>query len=193
MNKDARNKLIEAATPLFAIHGYGAVSIRDVAKKAGLNSALINYHFGGKEGLYLQVLKSQYDHLVNWLQSENLTTFEPVERIKWITQKFFFIQNEYPYFRKLIHHELCSPTPAFKIIAKDYLFQFYQFFKETLEEGIGKGEFNKQLQTRDATIIFAGLVNYYFLVQSVLEEIVPVENEESFSQQALDIFLKGIR
>lgn len=193
MNKDARIKLIEAATPLFAARGYAAVSIRDVAKTAGLNSALINYHFGGKEGLYLEVLKNQYDNMVNLLQPEELATFEPVERIRWITKKFFFLQNEYPYFRKLINHELYSPTPAFKVIAQEYLVNFYQFFKETLEEGIVKGEFNKQLQTRDASIIFAGLMNYYFLVQPVLEGIAPVENEESFSQQALDIFLKGIR
>ena len=48
----AREALLAAARDLFSRHGFHAVSIRRLAKKAGVNSSLIQYHFGGKQGLY---------------------------------------------------------------------------------------------------------------------------------------------
>ena len=57
--QDAREKLLVAGTELFAKKGFAGVSIRELAIAAGVNSALISYHFGGKEGLYEAVITAQ--------------------------------------------------------------------------------------------------------------------------------------
>lgn len=46
-----KNALIMAAGELFAKHGFKAVSVREIVKKAGENIGAIKYHFGGKDGL----------------------------------------------------------------------------------------------------------------------------------------------
>lgn len=46
-----REALIRAGLDLFGRHGFEASSIREIAQAAGVNSAGIAYHFGGKEGL----------------------------------------------------------------------------------------------------------------------------------------------
>ena len=38
-----------AATDLFAANHFNGVSIKEIAKKSGVNSALISYYFGGKK------------------------------------------------------------------------------------------------------------------------------------------------
>lgn len=48
-----RRALIEAAIAEFARDGFHAASTREIARSSGANQALIGYHFGGKEGLYL--------------------------------------------------------------------------------------------------------------------------------------------
>lgn len=48
-----REALVEAAIELFGHQGYHATSNRALAEVAGVNAALIGYHFGGKWGLYL--------------------------------------------------------------------------------------------------------------------------------------------
>jgi AcrR family transcriptional regulator len=51
-SENARGALLAAARKLFAERGFDGVSVKEVAQAAGHNPALINYHFGGKEGLY---------------------------------------------------------------------------------------------------------------------------------------------
>lgn len=46
-----REALIRAGLDLFGRHGFEASSIREIAQVAGVNSAGIAYHFGGKDGL----------------------------------------------------------------------------------------------------------------------------------------------
>jgi TetR/AcrR family transcriptional regulator, regulator of cefoperazone and chloramphenicol sensitivity len=50
-----RESLIDAAVEVFGRDGFRAASTRSIADLAGVNQALIGYHFGGKPGLYLAV------------------------------------------------------------------------------------------------------------------------------------------
>lgn len=52
-----RIRLLEAAILLFAEKGFDAVGIREIAQQAKANSALVQYHFGGKGGLYVEALR----------------------------------------------------------------------------------------------------------------------------------------
>jgi AcrR family transcriptional regulator len=67
----SREKLIRSAEALFAARGFDGVSVRDIAGKAAVNSALVGYYFGGKEGLLSEVymrhcepLKREREHLL---------------------------------------------------------------------------------------------------------------------------------
>ncbi|MGR5076517.1 CerR family C-terminal domain-containing protein [Photobacterium swingsii] len=52
-----RLTLIRAGVSVFSRKGYDGASNRLLAKKAGVNLALISYHFGGKRGLYFAVIR----------------------------------------------------------------------------------------------------------------------------------------
>jgi len=54
----AREKLLAAALEQFGEHGYDGASIRDIARAAGVNIALVSYHFGSKERLYHELARS---------------------------------------------------------------------------------------------------------------------------------------
>ena|SRR5690554_4779719 len=79
------NKIIMAANKLFAQKGYSATTTRDIAKEAGTNLALINYHFGSKENLYKKVVREKLMILIGAmgpiLSNEEISLEEKIESI----------------------------------------------------------------------------------------------------------------
>jgi AcrR family transcriptional regulator len=57
----SRERVIEAATSLFASHGYDGTTTREIGRLAGLNIATVAYHVGGKRELYQTIMKRAYE------------------------------------------------------------------------------------------------------------------------------------
>lgn len=57
---DSQERILNAATLLFAEHGYHGVSTREIANAVGLNVATVSYHTGSKAELYRRVFERLY-------------------------------------------------------------------------------------------------------------------------------------
>ncbi|HVQ34533.1 MAG TPA: TetR/AcrR family transcriptional regulator [Candidatus Bathyarchaeia archaeon] len=55
-----RQSLVDAATALFAERGFDGAKVDEIARRAGVNKAMISYHFGGKRGLYNAILADDF-------------------------------------------------------------------------------------------------------------------------------------
>lgn len=60
----SRDKLIRSAERLFAARGFDGVSVRVIANEAKVNSALLGYYFGSKEGLLTEVYTRHCEPLI---------------------------------------------------------------------------------------------------------------------------------
>src|SRR2546427_976328 len=60
-----RDALLAAGTELFAERGYDGVPVWAIAQKAGVNKAMINYHFGGKRKLYRAIVSATFGEMVD--------------------------------------------------------------------------------------------------------------------------------
>ena len=60
-----RGLVLEAAGRVFAERGFIKATSREICERAGVNSAAINYYFGGKEGLYEEVLVEAHRQIVS--------------------------------------------------------------------------------------------------------------------------------
>jgi AcrR family transcriptional regulator len=58
-----KERILLAAEKLFSEQGLDGVSVRQIASEAGLDVAMINYHFGSKLGLYRAVFHRRIDQL----------------------------------------------------------------------------------------------------------------------------------
>lgn len=67
-----KDQIIQAAEILFALNGYGGTSLRDITERAGVNVAAVNYHFGSKENLLIELL----DRIIAPINSERLEMLE---------------------------------------------------------------------------------------------------------------------
>jgi AcrR family transcriptional regulator len=57
-DQETKHKIIEAARVLFAEQGYEGASVREIAGRAGVNVASLNYYFSSKENLFHEILRA---------------------------------------------------------------------------------------------------------------------------------------
>ena len=63
--ESTRDRLLDAAERLFADQGFADTSVRDLTREATCNLASVNYHFGGKENLYIEVFERMLKHIMH--------------------------------------------------------------------------------------------------------------------------------
>lgn len=59
-----REKIFQAGAKLFAERSFNTVGIRDIAREADVNSAMISYYFGGKAGLLREIFSAFSERMV---------------------------------------------------------------------------------------------------------------------------------
>lgn len=85
---DTRGQILAAARRRFAADGFDGATVRAIAGEAGVDPAMINHHFGGKEALFLAAVEAPFDpaqyvrsvrpELTDGLAARLLTTLLPV-------------------------------------------------------------------------------------------------------------------
>ncbi len=53
LDSSVRQRLLRAASDLFAQKGYAATTVREIVAAVGVTKPVLYYYFGSKEGLYL--------------------------------------------------------------------------------------------------------------------------------------------
>src|SRR5262245_59428572 len=77
-----RERLVDSARALFTRRGFGEVSVREIAREAGVTPAMIADYFGYKQGLYLAMLTSVFETLlarVRELGGQSPASTAPIE------------------------------------------------------------------------------------------------------------------
>src|ERR1051326_990751 len=104
---DKREHIINSAIELFAEKGFEGTSIRDLAAKANMNVAMVNYYFGSKEKLFECMLKQKAaytkDVLEEIVKNKELSEIEKIDRIIDSYVSRLFSNRK---FHRVIHNEL---------------------------------------------------------------------------------------
>jgi AcrR family transcriptional regulator len=88
---DTKSKILDAAFRRLAQDGYTALSVREIARDAGVNHALINYHFRTKDLLVIAVLDEANRQL---LERQQRMYAEPGEMAqKWARARRFYADD----------------------------------------------------------------------------------------------------
>ncbi|MCZ6663464.1 MAG: TetR family transcriptional regulator, partial [Actinobacteria bacterium] len=75
MAVETKERIVRAAEILFAKEGYAGTSLRQITESAGVNIAAVNYHFGSKENLLIEIL----DRVVGPINAERLLLLDEAQ------------------------------------------------------------------------------------------------------------------
>lgn len=114
-----RQALIEAATAVFAEHGYAGGSVREITGRAGANQAAITYHFGGKDGLYREVLRAAVAAFEESspLDAHAVERLDPEEALRLLLGQFLAPlarRGRLGRYVRIFGWESVSPTPVYR-------------------------------------------------------------------------------
>ena len=82
--EESRQALLQAATDEFLAMGFQAARVQSITRSAGLGLSAINYHFGGKEGLYRAVLSHHAELAIARLPLSAPDEHEPKAQLRWL-------------------------------------------------------------------------------------------------------------
>ena len=83
-----KSKILAAAFQRLAREGYAALSVREIARDAGVNHALINYHFRSKDQLVVEVLDAANRELLQ--RQQRLYSTPGDFASKWAQARAFY-------------------------------------------------------------------------------------------------------
>ncbi|HWH03262.1 MAG TPA: CerR family C-terminal domain-containing protein [Gemmatimonadales bacterium] len=120
-----RERLIEAASRLFGREGFRRVTVRDICRAAHANVAAVNYYFGDKMGLYMEVV----DRAIAVMQGTTTAAQEgsgglsPQEKLRHYVRTYLSALLQSPDANTWIHgimnQEMNEPTKAAAKIARE--------------------------------------------------------------------------
>lgn len=120
-----RDRILRAATEIFADCGYRGTSVRAICEKAGTNVAAVNYHFRSKEGLYIEVFRMLFDGFRKPLlaipdQVHDAASWRRALH-EWVEYTLRMSTNNEPpdvWVTQLLAHEREDPSSAMPILYK---------------------------------------------------------------------------
>ncbi len=109
---ETRTAFLDAAGALMSERGAIEVPLSDIAARAGLNVALVSYHFGGKEGLLVALAKRNAEQALSDLAQLMASSLPPVEKLKRHLTGVIATFHRYPYLYHLLAALLHDPESA---------------------------------------------------------------------------------
>jgi AcrR family transcriptional regulator len=128
---NTRARLLDAAGQVFAETGYQAATVRQICAHAGVNIALVNYHFGDKLELYTEVLRHSTGAAKNEI-IQKCSDAPPEEALRVLIGAMLerVCGADRPgWHYRLMVHELAQPTPAMAKVIDETMRPIYDRFR----------------------------------------------------------------
>lgn len=139
-----RQRLIDVALNLFTSRGYSATSVREIVEGAGVSKPVLYYHFGSKEGIYLEIMRRLDRTLQETLGGLQQERGSPRERIRRFGLGIFDVFSKNTAAVRFLNSVFWGPpqgAPDFNV--DSFLEPLMASIRALVEEGVARGEFRK--------------------------------------------------
>ena len=184
-----RKCILEAAQRFFAAHGYHGASIRDIVRSCGVSNAALYYHFGSKQNLYAEVLRSYISALVEHLQETDPGVGTCRSRLSQIAIAYarVILQSENLLQTLLRDAAHFDPEDIARLLP-DLSDQIPQTIAAIVEDGIAAGEV-RPVPSVHTGILMMGMVNALAVRRLYTEAGTTLEQDVDL---AIEILFDGI-
>lgn len=134
-----RHGLLAAATELFAARGFDGVSVEQIAQRAGVTKALINYHFGGKHKLYVTIMTSTFSDIVDRVEHVAASNRPAPEQLREFVALVGEMATGRPHFPAMMLREVLAGGAHVAAEIVPYLMRVLGAVRRIVEHGVRDG------------------------------------------------------
>ena len=133
--------ILNAATEVFAEVGFAGARVDDIARRAGVNKAMIYYRIGDKEALYSSVLHDVFSDTATRIAGQIKKGRSPEENLKAYIDNMAKTMDNHPHVPPIMMREIASGAGDFPEIVINDLIRLLDILTGILREGIKTGTF----------------------------------------------------
>ncbi|WLR50233.1 forespore capture DNA-binding protein RefZ [Bacillus tianshenii] len=176
-----KQKVIDAAISLFNTKGFQGTSVREVAKKADVNPALISYYFGSKKGLLESLLLQFYEPYLQMLEEavNEMPKLTPAVCLKEMCARILAFQQQHVALTRFVYREMTLDSVLIREMMATYLKRETFFMKSVFQAGVQNQPFN-HYSIDYAVIQFKGMVMMPYLYPQYLTEVLYIQPRETY-------------
>ncbi len=174
--KETKEKILQAARKVFVHKGMTGARMQEIADEAGINKALLHYHFKNKETLFHKVFERVFKEMfaqINQLFSIDLPLFEKIERFVHL---YLDMLEANPYLPMFIIYELNHSPENITGIAEKMNINL-KIFMQSFEKEIKKGTI-RSINPMELLVNIVALCVFPVVAKPMVSAIFTGHNEE---------------
>lgn len=174
-------EILQVAEQLFAEEGFDGTSVRDIAKKANINVAMISYYFGSKEKMLESLILYRISDTRLHLESLSLENISPIQKIEKLIVYYIQRINKNRCIYQILHFELSNKKreinlKAFTEVKNNNL----KLLENIIREGQDKGMFQPNINVELLPSTIIGTFIHFHMNKPYYKEILGLETETDF-------------
>lgn len=193
--RETRTMILAAARKVFADKGIDGTTIREVAKAAKVNNAMIYYHFKDKEDLYRSLLADSLSALTAIWDDEIFRSGATArQKIQRYVEEYVRFHQANEDLRRILAMEFASSGGKVTWVCDKFFADNITRLTRIFREGIRKGEIKKADPLLSVSSL-VGMIVYNFIMQPIVEHVHGKRVNLSpgkFGAFITDLFFSGI-
>ena len=196
--RPSQERIYEAALTEFAEFGMAGARVDRIARRSGVNKAMIYYHFGSKQSLYESVVRGIAEDAIAGVGNAIKRAGNLEEALLAIATFHVGGFTRGKEFIRILLHEIAAGGESFKsVIPKlDGKDELRTIITDLIEAGKREGVY-RDIDIRHAVISFAGMSAFYLIMSPMANRVWGIEDETEFRDQRpqaiVDLFMEGIK
>lgn len=188
-------RIIEAALQIFGDQGYDGAMTRDIARAAGVQQPLINYHFGSKEGLW----QAAVAHLFQLLSARvadtlpRLASLDAREAFALVLRRFVHFNAEHPELTRLMIKETTARSKRLEWIVEKHTRPTFEAVLALIRSAQRAGSL-RGIDPASAYYLFMGAATGVFVMAPAYELLTGIDpfdpaRRDAYADAVVALFL----
>ncbi len=195
---DTREKILDTARDEFAKLGLDGARVDRIAERAGVNKAMLYYHFKSKENLYQAVIEQHFEAVGRFVERAITEEADPEKFILKLSAFYNTLTLDRPTLFPIILREMAHGGERIRAALTRIMGErgLIVRLKKIIDDGIARGEF-RDLDSRQVILSFVGMNLFYLILAPVMNSVWEINDEKAFREkrpkEIVDLFLFGLK